>query len=129
MRISDWSSDVCSSDLPLEIKELFAEWLEAHFPDRKAKVLKLVRDTRGGGLYQAEFGLRKRGSGVYADLLSHRFKQAERRLGLNPGPPPLDVTQFDPPKAADRQLSPLTTHPPPSSHTPAAAELGRPSSL
>src|SRR3546814_8620092 len=34
--------------LPLEIKELFAEWLEAHFPDRKAKVLKLVRDTRGG---------------------------------------------------------------------------------
>src|SRR3546814_9210491 len=64
---------------------LFAEWLEAHFPDRKAKVLKLVRDTRGGGLYQAEFGLRKRGSGVYAVLLSHRFKQAERRLGLNRG--------------------------------------------
>src|SRR3546814_11412912 len=71
----------------------------------KAKVLKLVRDTRGGGLYQAEFGLRKRGSGVYADLLSHRFKQAERRLGLNRGLPPLDVTQFEPPKVDDRQLS------------------------
>ncbi|GAB4395068.1 MAG: PA0069 family radical SAM protein [Kiloniellaceae bacterium] len=91
--------------LPLEIKELFAEWLEAHFPERKAKVLNLVRDTREGGLYQAEFGLRQRGSGVYADLLRTRFKQAERRLGLNRGLPPLDVTQFEPPKADDRQLS------------------------
>jgi DNA repair photolyase len=91
--------------LPLEIKELFTEWLEAHFPDRKAKVLNLVRDTRQGGLYQAEFGLRKRGNGAYADLLSHRFKRAERRLGLNHGLPPLDVTQFEPPKADDRQLS------------------------
>src|SRR3546814_8065542 len=87
-----------------------SEWLEAHFPDRKAKVLKLVRDTRGGGLYQAEFGLRKRGSGVYADLLSHRFKQAERRLGLNRGLPPLDVTQFEPPKVDDRQLSRSEEH-------------------
>src|SRR3546814_12084718 len=92
-----------------------SEWLEAHFPDRKAKVLKLVRDTRGDGLYQAEFGLRKRGSGVYADLLSHRFKQAERRLGLNRRLPPLDVTQFEPPKVDDRQLSLLQAQPPPSS--------------
>ena len=91
--------------LPLEIKELFAEWLEAHFPERKAKVLNLVRDTREGGLYQSEFGLRQRGSGVYADLLRTRFKQAERRLGLNRGLPPLDVTQFESPKADDRQLS------------------------
>src|SRR3546814_14119779 len=121
MRISDWSSDVCSSDLPLEIKELFAEWLEAHFPDRKAKVLKLVRDTRGGGLYQAEFGLRKRGSGVYADLLSHRFKQAERRLGLNRGLPPLDVTPLEPPKVDDRPLS-LSPEQPPPSYTTTAAE-------
>ena len=43
--------------------------------------------------------------GAYADLLSHRFKQAERRLGLNRGLPPLDVTQFEPPKADSRQLS------------------------
>ncbi|MGF1593220.1 MAG: PA0069 family radical SAM protein [Kiloniellaceae bacterium] len=96
--------------LPLEIKDLFTEWLEAHFPDRKAKVLKLVRDTREGALYQSQFGLRQRGSGVYADLIASRFKQAERRLGLNRGVPPLDVTQFEPPRAAakapdGRQLS------------------------
>ena len=91
--------------LPLEIKELFTEWLEAHFPERKGKVLSLVRDTREGGLYQSEFGLRQRGSGVYADLIRTRFKQAERRLGLNRGMAPLDVTQFEAPKADTRQLS------------------------
>ncbi len=96
--------------LPLEIKELFAEWLEAHFPERKSKVLKLVRDTRDGALYQSEFGLRQRGSGVYADLIARRFKQAERRLGLNRGQPPLDVTQFEAPRdrlkeSDDRQMS------------------------
>jgi DNA repair photolyase len=90
--------------LPLEIKELFAEWLETHFPDRKSKVLNLVRDTRGGELYQSDFGLRQRGSGVYADLLATRFKQAERRLGLNRGSQRLDVTQFVAPKADSRQM-------------------------
>ena len=91
--------------LPLEIKEIFAEWLEAHFPDRKSKVLSLVRDTRDGALYQSDFGLRQRGSGVYADLLAKRFKQAERRLGLNRGNSRLNVTQFEPPKPDPRQMS------------------------
>jgi len=88
--------------LPLEIKDLFAEWLEAHFPERKNKVLNLVRDTRAGGLYQSGFGLRQRGSGVYADLIAKRFKQAEHRLGLNRGAPPLDVSQFTPPRAPEK---------------------------
>ncbi|MEO3428425.1 PA0069 family radical SAM protein [Pelagibius sp. CAU 1746] len=91
--------------LPLEIKNLFAEWLEAHFPERKAKVLNLVRDTREGGLNQSEFGLRQRGSGVYAELLAKRFKQAERRLGLNRGGARLDTSQFEAPRADERQMS------------------------
>ena len=91
--------------LPLEIKDLFIEWLEAHFPERKSKVLKLVRDTREGGLYQPEFGLRQRGSGVYADLLAQRFKVAEQRLGLNRGGAPLDSSQFHPPKTDKRSES------------------------
>ncbi|MEQ8355072.1 MAG: PA0069 family radical SAM protein [Kiloniellaceae bacterium] len=91
--------------LPLEIKELFAEWLEAHFPDRKNKVLNLVRDTRDGALYQSDFGLRQRGSGVYADLIAKRFKQCARRLGLNRGQQPLDTAQFEPPRPDSRQMS------------------------
>ncbi len=69
--------------LPLEIKQLFEEWLEAHFPDRKSKVLKLIRETRGGKLYDPKFGQRQRGSGPYATLLRQRFQLACKRLGLN----------------------------------------------
>jgi DNA repair photolyase len=69
--------------LPLEIKDLFGDWLAAHFPDRAARILKLVRETRGGTLYQAEFGTRMRGDGPYAELIARRFEAACRKLGLN----------------------------------------------
>ncbi len=88
--------------LPLEIKELFEEWLEAHYPDRKAKVLKLVRETRGGRLYDSQWGLRMRGRGVYAELLETRFRRACARLGLDRGEWALDETRFrHPAKPAD----------------------------
>ena len=69
--------------LPLEIKELFDEWLRANRPDRAERVLSLIRQMRGGALYQAEFGLRMRGEGPIAQLLSARFQAAVKRLGLN----------------------------------------------
>ncbi|MDX1576792.1 MAG: PA0069 family radical SAM protein, partial [Kiloniellales bacterium] len=80
--------------LPLEIKELFEEWLEAHYPDRKAKVLKLVRETRGGRLYESGWGVRMRGRGVYAELLEKRFRSACRKSGLDRGEWALDETRF-----------------------------------
>ena len=58
--------------LPLEIKDLFDEWLRANRPDRAEKVLPLIRQMRGGALYQAEFGLRMRGEGPIAQLLAAR---------------------------------------------------------
>ena len=86
--------------LPLEIKALFEEWLEAHYPDRKAKVLKLVRETRGGKLYEPQWGLRMRGRGVYAELLEKRFRAACRKSGLERGEWALDETRFRRPAAA-----------------------------
>jgi DNA repair photolyase len=80
--------------LPLEIKELFEEWLEAHYPDRKARVLKLVRETRGGKLYESGWGLRMRGRGVYAELLEKRFRSACRKSGLDRSEWALDETRF-----------------------------------
>ncbi len=91
--------------LPLEIKDLFIEWLEAHFPDRKAHVLSLLRDMRGGGLYQSAWGKRMRGGGVYADLLARRFELACKRLHLNERDRPLDTTRFRRPVMPGDQLA------------------------
>lgn len=80
--------------LPLEVKELFTEWLETHYPMRAKHVLSLVRNTRGGELYEPEFGRRMTGSGAYADLLEKRFELARIRLGLETRAPELDLTRF-----------------------------------
>jgi DNA repair photolyase len=83
--------------LPLEIKDLFSEWLDTHYPDRAERVRNLIRDTRGGKLYDARFGTRMRGEGVYAELIARRFQVAAHRLGLDRGMPPLDCSQFQRP--------------------------------
>jgi DNA repair photolyase len=80
--------------LPLELKDLFTEWLEANYPSKAKHVLALVRETRGGELYQAEFGKRMRGSGPYAELLEQRFRAAVKKYGLEGRRPPLDTTLF-----------------------------------
>ena len=91
--------------LPLEIKDLIEEWLEAHFPDRKAKVLKLVRETRGGRLYDSRFGIRQRGSGPYAELIAQRFRLACKKLELNREDWRLERTLFRKPARDPRQMS------------------------
>jgi len=90
--------------LPLEIKDLFREWLAAEQPGRAAKVMSLVRQMRGGRDYDAQWGARMRGEGPVADLIRHRFKLACRKLGLNAERHQLDLTRFRvPPKAGDQR--------------------------
>lgn len=91
--------------LPFEIKELFEGWLDAHFPDRKERVLQLIRQMRGGELYQARFGERHRGTGTYAMLLQARFSAALARFGLDRRRPAPDHTQFRLPPRSGDQLS------------------------
>jgi DNA repair photolyase len=69
--------------LPLEIKDLFAEWLDTHAPGKAKHVLNLIRDTRRGALYVSSFGERGRGNGPYAELLARRFRLAIKRLDFN----------------------------------------------
>jgi DNA repair photolyase len=90
--------------LPLEIKELFEEWLREHRPDRAERVLSLVRQMRGGALYKAEFGTRMRGEGPIAELLSARFGAAVKRLGLNRVRYRLDTLRFRVPESARTAL-------------------------
>jgi DNA repair photolyase len=80
--------------LPLEIKDLFREWLHTHFPDRSTRVMALVRQMRNGRDYDPEWGKRQKGEGPYAKLIADRFATARRRLGLDKPRLPLDHTQF-----------------------------------
>ena len=91
--------------LPLEVKALFIAWLEAHFPDRKKRVLALLRETHGGKLYDPAFGKRIKGEGVYAQLLARRFELARKRLGLDGPEWDLDTSQFEKPRPHGDQLA------------------------
>ncbi len=89
--------------LPLEIKDLFSEWLAAKLPDRAERVMSLVRQMRGGREYDAQWGRRMKGEGPIAELIGQRFKMACRRFGLDGALPPLGTRQFRaPPKAGDQ---------------------------
>ncbi len=80
--------------LPLELKDLFSQWLQAHYPTKAKHVEALVRETRGGALYQSEFGTRMRGTGPYAELLEKRFRSARNKYGLDRPRPALDTSRF-----------------------------------
>ncbi|MFJ2990822.1 PA0069 family radical SAM protein [Collimonas sp. NPDC087041] len=68
--------------LPWEVNPLFQDWLNAHFPERAKRVMNRIREMRGGADYEADFGKRMRGEGVWADLLRQRFEKAVARVGL-----------------------------------------------
>jgi len=92
--------------LPLEIKDLFEEWLMAHFPQRALRVMALVRDTRGGKNYDSRWGTRMKGEGPYAEMIARRFALATKRLNLNRQRAKLRTDLFRPPVLRkDPQLS------------------------
>jgi DNA repair photolyase len=87
--------------LPHELKQIWREWLELHYPDRAAHVMSLVQQMRGGKDYDSAFGKRMRGEGPFAQLLQQRFAKAYARIGFG-RLSPLDSSRFTPP----RPLSP-----------------------
>jgi DNA repair photolyase len=80
--------------LPWEVNPLFQRWLAQHFPERAERVMARVREMHGGRDYDARFGVRMRGQGVWADLLRQRLDKCCARLGLNRDRVEFDLTQF-----------------------------------
>ncbi|MBN8431079.1 PA0069 family radical SAM protein [Microbulbifer salipaludis] len=90
--------------LPFEVAPLFRQWLQEHYPERAEHVMSIVQQSRGGKDNQSEFGLRQRGTGVFAQLLQQRFRVTCRKLGLNQRKLDLDCSQFTlPPQSGDQQ--------------------------
>ncbi len=80
--------------LPWAVAPLFERWLEEHFPDRKEKVLNRIRDLRGGKLYDAQWGKRGRGEGIFAEQIKALFDVTVRKLGLNEDDRDLSTEHF-----------------------------------
>ena len=91
--------------LPLEVRDLFREWLKENFPHREEHVFKLVRDMRGGKDYDSKWFERQKGKGPYAYLIGRRFELACEKLGLNVAKSKLTTEHFRAPKADEAQLS------------------------
>ena len=90
--------------LPWEVEGLFRDWLENHYPLKAAHVMSRVQAMHGGRSYDATFGKRMRGEGLFADLLAQRFAKACDRLGINRGRGALDTTRFRPPGPAGQMV-------------------------
>jgi DNA repair photolyase len=91
--------------LPLEVRDLFREWLMANFPDRYRHVFKLIRDTRGGKDYDSSWNTRMTGAGPVAWMIGRRFELACEKLGFNKTRTRLTTEHFNPPRPASEQLS------------------------
>src|ERR1700729_2824297 len=91
--------------LPLEVRDLFREWLLANFPDRYRHVFTLIRDMRGGRDYDSQWGTRMKGTGPMAWMIGRRFEIACEKLGLNKRRSKLTTDHFAKPKRSGEQLS------------------------
>ncbi|MBV9559557.1 MAG: PA0069 family radical SAM protein [Bradyrhizobium sp.] len=91
--------------LPLEVRDLFREWLLANYPDRYRHVFTLIRDMRGGRDYDSQWGTRMKGTGPMAWMIGRRFEIACEKLGLNKRRSKLTTDHFVRPKGGGQQLS------------------------
>ncbi|MDZ7669546.1 MAG: PA0069 family radical SAM protein [Gammaproteobacteria bacterium] len=91
--------------LPLEVRTLFEDWLTEHYPLRAARIMNAIRESRGGKAYDAAWGTRMRGTGVFAQLIARRFGAALKKHGLTDATQaPLRTDLFEPPGARQRSL-------------------------
>ncbi len=88
--------------LPHELKDIWREWLQLHYPERAQHVMSLVQQMRGGRDYDSAFATRMRGEGPFADLIALRFAKAHKRIGFG-RLPALDTTRFIAPRTPSPQ--------------------------
>jgi DNA repair photolyase len=90
--------------LPLTVRPVFLDWLEQHAPTKKQRVENLLRWIRDGGLNDAQFGVRMRGTGVMADQIDQLFGMLKKKFKLDRSIPPLDTSAFRPPTEPGGQM-------------------------
>ncbi|HTQ38548.1 MAG TPA: PA0069 family radical SAM protein [Pirellulales bacterium] len=91
--------------LPWAVRPIFEDWLARNRPLQRDRVIARIQDVRGGKMNDYQFGRRMRGQGEYTDGIADTFRVFKHKFGLNRDLPPLDTTQFHPPRSADGQLT------------------------
>jgi DNA repair photolyase len=80
--------------LPYQVKDLFLDWLKrCVHPDRARKVESLIRQSRGGKLYDSSHA-RHRGRGPIVDQIAQSFDVFTRKYALNRDIRPLSTAHF-----------------------------------
>ena len=90
--------------LPHGVKELFDNWLERNFPERRKKVLSRIREVRGGKLNDPRFRSRMKGEGVFAEHARAMFHIACRKAGILGRIPALSTASFTRPSGPQLTL-------------------------
>jgi DNA repair photolyase len=90
--------------LPTSVREVFFDWLDRNYPDRRNRIEALIRSTRGGRVNNSAFGQRHHGTGNIAELIAATFRLWETRLGFDRNREPLNTADFRPPQPANGQL-------------------------
>lgn len=90
--------------LPFTVKDIFLEWLDRHEPLKKDRILARVRELRGGKLYNATFGERMKGDGLFAEQIKQLFEVSARRAGLNRAEIKLSTAHFRRPGGTQLEL-------------------------
>ncbi len=91
--------------LPLAVRPVFMDWLATNRPDALPRIESRIRSTRGGAMYQSDFGERQRGRGKYAEQIKQTFQVFRAKHRLDRALPPLDTSLFQPPRPASGQMS------------------------
>jgi DNA repair photolyase len=89
--------------LPYAVRPIFEDWLSSNRPKQRDRVIARIQDVRSGKMNDSQFGRRMRGEGQYAEQITNTFRLFRHKLGLDRDTPPLDTTQFRPPRSPDGQ--------------------------
>lgn len=89
--------------LPWAVRPIFEDWLERNRPEQRDRIIARIKDVRGGKMNDYQFGRRMSGQGEYADGIAQTFQVFRHKFGLDRAMPPLDTTQFCPPRSPDGQ--------------------------
>ncbi len=80
--------------LPIFVKEVFLNWLERCYPEKKNKIINRIKALRKGTLNSNKFYERLCGDGIYAEHIKNIFDISCKRFGIKKRNISLSVKHF-----------------------------------